>query len=204
MVSPICCVCVGAGPAAQCAAQQRDDGVRHHGCRQNVSDAACGLAGDGSCQVAADCSRSRLLQHTGTKHLLLPFDRHRYTIEGTKDAPGVMPRALVDLFAGLAAHVEPLVARASYYEVGRAGRQSGWITRAFCWEAGRRHDYDSGRRAWSLHACLLCGGFSHRPPPSRLPRPSLPSPCCRCTMSRSTTCWTSMGWGRWASVPPFG
>jgi len=42
----------------------------------------------------------------------------RYTIEGTKDAPGVMPRALVDLFAGLATHVEPLVARASYYEVG--------------------------------------------------------------------------------------
>ncbi|PRW57364.1 Kinesin KIF19 [Chlorella sorokiniana] len=40
-----------------------------------------------------------------------------YTIEGTKHTPGVMPRALVDLFAGLAAHVEPLVARASYYEV---------------------------------------------------------------------------------------
>lgn len=40
-----------------------------------------------------------------------------YTIEGTKEAPGVMPRALVDLFGGLAAHVEPVVARASYYEV---------------------------------------------------------------------------------------
>lgn len=29
-------VFAGARPAAQCAAQQRDDGVRHHGCRQNV------------------------------------------------------------------------------------------------------------------------------------------------------------------------
>lgn len=42
-----------------------------------------------------------------------------YTIEGTQEAPGVMPRALLDLFRGLDAHVEPVVARASYYEVRR-------------------------------------------------------------------------------------
>lgn len=41
-----------------------------------------------------------------------------YTIEGTKEAPGVLPRALVALFQGLACHVEPVVARAAYYEVG--------------------------------------------------------------------------------------
>lgn len=42
-----------------------------------------------------------------------------YTIEGTREAPGVMPRALLDLFRGLEAHVEPVAARAAYYEVRR-------------------------------------------------------------------------------------
>lgn len=40
-----------------------------------------------------------------------------FTIEGTRNAPGVMPRALEDLFQGLASHVEPLTVRVSYYEV---------------------------------------------------------------------------------------
>lgn len=43
-----------------------------------------------------------------------------YTIEGTGEQPGVMPRALVELFEGLGSHAEPIVARASYYEVGGA------------------------------------------------------------------------------------
>ncbi|KAI3438404.1 hypothetical protein D9Q98_000836 [Chlorella vulgaris] len=40
-----------------------------------------------------------------------------YTIEGTKEAPGVMPRALVELFQGLGGHAEAVAARASYFEV---------------------------------------------------------------------------------------
>ncbi|PSC76545.1 Kinesin KIF19 [Micractinium conductrix] len=40
-----------------------------------------------------------------------------YTIEGTKEAPGVLPRSLMALFEGLAAHAEPVVARAAYYEL---------------------------------------------------------------------------------------
>ena len=46
-----------------------------------------------------------------------------YTIEGTKEQPGVMPRALLLLFEGLASHAEPIVARASYYEVKAGGRR---------------------------------------------------------------------------------
>ena len=48
-----------------------------------------------------------------------------YTIEGTREAPGVMPRALLALFEGLATHVEPLAARVSYYEVGGRGGTGG-------------------------------------------------------------------------------
>ncbi|KAL4448014.1 hypothetical protein ABPG75_005233 [Micractinium tetrahymenae] len=40
-----------------------------------------------------------------------------YTIEGTREQPGVLPRALVAVFQGLQSHVEPVVARAAYYEV---------------------------------------------------------------------------------------
>lgn len=40
-----------------------------------------------------------------------------YTIEGTREQPGVLPRALVALFGGLLSHAEPVVARAAYYEV---------------------------------------------------------------------------------------
>ena len=41
-----------------------------------------------------------------------------YTIEGTQQQPGVMPRALEALFQGLQSHVEALSVRVSYYEVG--------------------------------------------------------------------------------------
>lgn len=52
-----------------------------------------------------------------------------------------MPRALVDLFAGLDAHVDPLVARASYYEVGGLGgawhvAQQSCSQQATCQQAG--------------------------------------------------------------------
>ena len=40
-----------------------------------------------------------------------------YTIEGTKSQPGVMPRALHDVFAGIESHVEPLVVKISHCEV---------------------------------------------------------------------------------------
>lgn len=40
-----------------------------------------------------------------------------YTIEGTREQPGVLPRALTALFQGLQSHVEPVMARAAYYEV---------------------------------------------------------------------------------------
>ncbi|KAL4444957.1 hypothetical protein ABPG77_004007 [Micractinium sp. CCAP 211/92] len=40
-----------------------------------------------------------------------------YTIEGTRERPGVLPRALMALFQGLQSHAEPVVARAAYYEV---------------------------------------------------------------------------------------
>ncbi|GAB4824165.1 hypothetical protein N2152v2_011211 [Parachlorella kessleri] len=40
-----------------------------------------------------------------------------YTIEGTHQQPGVMPRALEALFQGLQSHVETLSVRVSYYEV---------------------------------------------------------------------------------------
>ena len=48
-----------------------------------------------------------------------------YTIEGTREQPGVMPRALLMLFEGLASHAEPIVARASYYEVGAIRKAGG-------------------------------------------------------------------------------
>lgn len=43
-----------------------------------------------------------------------------YTIEGTAQQPGVMPRALEMLFQGLQDHVEAITVRVAYYEVRRA------------------------------------------------------------------------------------
>jgi hypothetical protein len=54
-----------------------------------------------------------------------------YTIEGTKEAPGVMPRALVELFQGLGGHAEAVAARASYFEVQ-------------AWQAGCCQDVSQG------------------------------------------------------------
>lgn len=91
-----------------------------------------------------------------------------------------MPRALVDLFAGLAAHVEPLVARAAYYEVG--GGKGGSFDVGLCcgeaeskaWQPGRvvggatsGHTAVSGRV--QLPACLpepLPSSSTSPPPPA--------------------------------------
>ena len=52
-----------------------------------------------------------------------------FTIEGTRSQPGVMLRALGDLFAGLASHAEPITVRVSFYEVRGftpGGVYDGW------------------------------------------------------------------------------
>eukprot|EP00887_Chlorella_sp_A99_P004608 scaffold4.g4608.t1 len=62
-----------------------------------------------------------LLRNPGHNSVVLAYGitaaGKTFTIEGTRGAPGVMPRALDDLFAGLARHAEPVAVRVSYYEV---------------------------------------------------------------------------------------
>ena len=88
-----------------------------------------------------------------------------YTIEGTREQPGMLPRSLAALFDGLQAHVEQLTVRASYYEVGHS--------LPVC-AAGR----------------VACRALRSTPAPRRR----------RSTTSKSTTCWMSTGWARWASA----
>lgn len=80
-----------------------------------------------------------------------------YTIEGTREQPGVLPRALTALFQGLQSHVEPVMARAAYYEVrvwqgtggGGGGGGRGGRGQPLCHSRG---GVGHGRGSWRLHS----------------------------------------------------